>query len=199
MATAPPQKIDKRVRSFCKEICGGLPVYLPVQVDPSAAPNCCFQNVKEKVEREGGEIVVGWAIWEWKYVILEGEHHAIWRTTLGNLVDITPKPIPLTEILFLQDATATYDFSNFNPQRDNIRRAIRDTPEILRLIKLREDLFRLIKDTPSNQPIDFSQPRVLELGSKIDELTQLINNSIPSRNSRCYCGSGKKFKRCCGQ
>jgi predicted aspartyl protease len=40
---------------------------------------------------------------------------------------------------------------------------------------------------PSAERIDFvkSSPRI-------------IPGSVPGRNSRCPCGSGKKFKRCCG-
>lgn len=40
---------------------------------------------------------------------------------------------------------------------------------------------------PSQQPIDFVKDRTIKLEAK------------PSRNSQCPCGSGKKYKQCCGK
>lgn len=40
---------------------------------------------------------------------------------------------------------------------------------------------------PSQQSIDFVKDRTIKLESK------------PNRNSKCPCGSGKKYKQCCGK
>jgi len=43
---------------------------------------------------------------------------------------------------------------------------------------------------PSVQKIDFV--------TSMRETKQVVNTKIPSRNDQCPCGSGKKYKHCCG-
>ena len=44
---------------------------------------------------------------------------------------------------------------------------------------------------PSLQKIDFV--------AGINAGTQIVNDKIPKRNDPCPCGSGKKYKYCCGK
>jgi hypothetical protein len=61
------------------------------------------------VARDGGEILYGWAIWEWPRVFIEAEHHAVWSKG-GCLTDVTPQVPPADTILFLPDTERAYDY-----------------------------------------------------------------------------------------
>lgn len=67
-------------------------VLVPLEFDPDAGPNRCFLNVEERVARDGGEAVLGWAVCtECEGVVDVYYHHAVWRKPTGELVEITPK------------------------------------------------------------------------------------------------------------
>ena len=67
--------------------------YLP---DSSAIVNACYQNVEDKVARDGGSAQYGWhfshkyapGISEVGYLV--ATHHAVWRSPKGQLIDVTP-------------------------------------------------------------------------------------------------------------
>ena len=62
---------------------------------------------------EGGEAAYGWAIWRWPGRWFEAEHHAVWQTPAGDLVDVTPQAGDPPHTLFLPDAHAVYDPTTF--------------------------------------------------------------------------------------
>ena len=48
-------------------------------------------------------------IWRWPGRYFEAEHHAVWRTPQGALVDVTPQTGNPPRILFLPDPPAIFD------------------------------------------------------------------------------------------
>jgi len=65
-------------------------------------------------------------------------------------------------------------------------------------------------DDYSNIPAHIENERVFEIsptgklvlpdGRRVNEVKITIpNNKLPGRNDPCHCGSGKKFKKCCGR
>jgi hypothetical protein len=111
-------------------------MFLDITPDSGCKPADCFENVRRKLEKEGGRIQYGWALWEWPQVFIEAEHHAVfdpggecsWR-------DVTPCQQRNRRRLFLPDDSATYDFSNEGFRRENIRFALCDDPLIQTLFK----------------------------------------------------------------
>jgi hypothetical protein len=101
--TRTPAAITAAIRHLCQEISPDYePRFVEISPEPGSKPNECFSNVETKIKDDGGELVYGWAIWEWPRVFVEAEHHAVWRNG-GGLVDVTPH-VPLSErILFLPD------------------------------------------------------------------------------------------------
>jgi hypothetical protein len=70
-----------------------------VQIDPLAKGNNCYDNCVEKAKRDGGKVVVGWRkslAASQGALIASLDHHAVWETPQGELIDITPR-IVLTE------------------------------------------------------------------------------------------------------
>jgi len=69
----------------------------------------CFMTVQRQVAVHGGELAVGWSIWQTDEVLLEAERHGVWRNPDGGLVDLTPKPNGAETSLFVEDIGGAYD------------------------------------------------------------------------------------------
>ena len=50
-----------------------------VDVTPIKEYNHCFQNVIEHIKEYGGEMVLGWLIWQQENILTEAEYHAVWK------------------------------------------------------------------------------------------------------------------------
>jgi len=93
---------DKFLKELLKLINSDHPLRtVRVQLEPGAKINNCYYNVPDKVKRDGGNSIYGWAIWCDQY-ICESEMHAVWESPAGELIDITPRPNHFIEIRFVQ-------------------------------------------------------------------------------------------------
>ena len=54
-----------------------------------AEPYCCFENVERYCEEHGGSLVTGWLVHRMSQ-LNELIHHAVWRSPVGRLFEITP-------------------------------------------------------------------------------------------------------------
>lgn len=113
MILGPPEQIDSATRAFCASIAPGEPLYVEVHPEPAARVAYCFDNSAAQAAAKGGEAVYGWAIWHWPGRWFEAEHHAVWRTPTGELIDVTPQAGNPPRVLFLPDPSAPYNPSTF--------------------------------------------------------------------------------------
>ena len=62
------------------------------------------------MERDAGESVFGWAVFAFPGAYWEAQHHAVWRSPAGDLLDVTP-PVyaDLKTTLFVSDDAADVD------------------------------------------------------------------------------------------
>ncbi len=195
ITTATPKKITNSIRFFCKKIVSDQePIYLNVTPTEFSEPLDCFVNVQKQIKLFGGNILYGWQIWEWLNNMLEAEFHAVWVTSEGSLVDITPKPANILNILFLPDPARKYDGRQVN----NIRMPLRDDPFIKEFIEVNNKIFEYLN---SKELIDYYGPVQIpkNLLQKKNYLLQKISNRKLGPNEPCSCGSGKKYKNCCLQ
>lgn len=92
------QKLDpiKLLKTFARSISHqplGPILHLP---EPFAAENTCYENVIRKIEASSGNIQYGWTFLHRLTANFESvgyfvaTHHAVWRSPVGQLVDITP-------------------------------------------------------------------------------------------------------------
>ena len=157
----------------------------------------CFPNVLTKVERDGGKMVLGWQLWEWPEVLVEGEFHAVWESPEGNLVDITPKETHIEKILFLPDPEATYD----GRAKDNFRMPLNDNRITLDLIKANKKYFKLLNSGALANyygPV-VATPDMVRILNKLRLIQHMLKNKL-DENIVCLCGKGgKKYKNCCGR
>ena len=52
--------------------------------EDGAALDDCFPLVECMVAREGGRLVLGWALWERPGFLIEAELHAVWQQPQGR-------------------------------------------------------------------------------------------------------------------
>ncbi len=197
-----PAEITPDVMALCADINPtATPTFVAYRPGSESLPQECYGNVERQVASQGGEYVVGWAIWERPELWVEAEHHAVWRGPDG-LVDITPHGIQIDRVLFLPDPTAPYAGPNA-PRRPNRRRLLEHgglARAFLAAIDARNLWF---EQFPAGELRDLSRDQIAELRNLENDASLasadllIAHANIKRRNDRCLCGSGRKFKTCC--
>ncbi|MCF6407208.1 hypothetical protein L3C95_30205 [Chitinophaga filiformis] len=191
--TGPVRKlIDKIGSEYEHEI-------VPVKPDPAATLGNSYFNVQEKVARDGGNLVYGWAVWLSDF-ICEGEHYAVWEDQEGNLIDITPPRVPLEKLLFIPDDRFIYEGKHIG----SIRSSVVDNPLVDHIILLAgmKDYLLGFATRVGNEQHHFSSTFI---GNVYNHYDSLFNNAVlfysegGKLGSVCYCGSMKPYSQCHGK
>lgn len=194
-----PTEINEFILFFCNTISNDKPFFVDVIPETFASVNECFPNVEKKISLDGGEVIYGWQIWIDPKVFIEAEFHGIWKSNIGSIIDITPKMKPIKKILFLPDRFKKYE--GFQVQ--NIRLKIINNGVIDDLFACHETLFII-----NNHGKRKFEKEITYKGNEIEVIRFLMNtiaqleNYISNKNNRnspCFCGSGNRYKRCCGE
>ena len=170
--------------------------------------------------------MLGWSITIMPNAYLEAEFHAVWRNPSGKLVDLTPiqsgPGINIADRLFLVDHSLQYAgcqiANKYWPLSTHTA-----LPELFRAYKDRFDLINegALKYQHGKVPVDPVRLHQIEARILTNQIALLENgvlqpppgklqaSAVPKqnrvhgrkvgRNEKCPCGSGKKFKKCCGQ
>ena len=168
---------------------------VPVEPAGHALPNECFDNVWEQMRREGGGFAYGWCIWEWPHVYLEAEHHSVWISPEGTMVDVTPKPEGETQILFLRDDTLLPD-TTFTKRIENRRFSLKSDPDITRFFEAASAVNRFVDEHSIGKEAKFNSRDFMPLLKRFEFYRMILCNRYLRPNQKCWCGSGKKFKVC---
>jgi len=176
------------------------PIYVPVKPESNAIVNECFPNVESKIKVDGGSQVNGWQIWKTNNLI-EAEFHAVWESKAKSLLDITPKHIPFSQILFIRDDEHGYDGS----QVDNIRLNISGNALVGDLITVNEYLFKIENKGSRAFEYEFSllrlsdeEKQILKILQEMKEGLSLMLAKGETKHQACFCGGGK-YKKCHGK
>lgn len=200
-------------------------IQVPYEQFPGATAQKCFRNVLDAVSLHGGEIVYGWLVWQHGDIFIEAEHHAVWRKPTRELVCITPQNPPERTITFLPDPSAVYDM-NGQLITNNVRVALVADSRLKHAFRLAEEQTTLINSVrrrnPNASASDAALYRSLEMQKSSllsqvyfaslfnapDALRSVVRKFRPQllaahrekigRNAPCMCGSGTKYKKCCG-
>jgi hypothetical protein len=196
LPTITPPRITRIILIFCRELDPTqVPLYLTVKAESGCEVNNCFLNVKDKFEKDGGGIQFGWRIVEIPGIMIEAEFHAVWVSLDQQYSDITPKEE--SEILFLPDSVRQYDYSS-RKWVDNKRKPLSNKAAVIEFITLEKEFVavqeKFIVDKNLETHIDELRP----YGVKFKEVFQKLPNERLGKNAPCPCGSGKKYKKCCG-
>jgi hypothetical protein len=194
-----PEEISETVRLLISKLgISGVPQYLRCKPELGALINECFPIVDAKVKAEGGQRVLGWQIWQTS-LLVEAEFHAVWVSPTGELLDITPKPLPFSEILFISDPKAVYEGKQVN----NVRINITGNSLVDDFIAVHDAVFRIenrgaraLQYQLSLSGEEAKAHRTLNAAKPLLEMMALQGGT---RKSPCPCGSGKKYKVCHGK
>jgi hypothetical protein len=194
---------------------------IKVAAAPDARDRNCYINVRDRIEKSGGKMRLGWAVWQHSDLFIEAEPHAVYDPDDGNSwIDCTPHAFPdgskVWDILFIPNDNATYDF-NTTDLPDNVRIPLKDDARLVEALKLFSEKNRLMN---SVQGIDVYLPQdVARKVVKIDLQASMLLAEVShapvggyglsfqgqeskrekiGRNDPCPCGSDKKYKKCCG-
>lgn len=199
--TGPPRDIFPYVLDFCRSVAtGSIPFFIEVTAESGDMPVECVGNVRKRIAALGGEEVLGWKIWEWYGVMIEAEFHMLWRSPEGRLHDVTPNAAAFDRVLFLPDPTMSYPEQQIN----NVRQPLNSDPRVREFIGIANQIFGIynLGERAKQFEIALSRDEMRTLQAfelKKMQLQRLIEQSSPGRNDLCRCGSGQKFKRCCGR
>lgn len=147
IATTTPSGINKHVRALRDRVASPFePVFIQVETRPDARSAECFEATAKHVAEFGGTSVVGWQVWEWPGILIEGEFHAVWKSPDGELLDVSRKDEGEQQILFIPDPRLSYAGETI----DSIRIPIGKNPKIKHLISIKERFYRLFKEFHGN-------------------------------------------------
>jgi hypothetical protein len=179
-----PAVIDASVEAFVFQEFGErlAAQYVPVRLYGRAQPLDCFNNVERLIEAAGGSRRNGWAIWIHGDAMIEAEHHAVWLSPKGELIDVTPHDGE-QQIVFVPDVRARYFGGNALANRRHLLRSDDQALAIMEKLQRRIDADKRFEANPP-------------AGVVIREAPPLVRAQIP-RNYFCPCDSGKRYKKCC--
>jgi len=189
-------KVSENLQKLIKKLNTQIePQLVPVETEPYSEYLQCFNNVTQKIKKDGGMIHYGWHIHYNKF-LCEAEHHAVWENEDGKLIDITPNEDAKKEIVFISDNNSFTGKTKPNVRINLTNKIIiDDVIEICDTIdKLQMYSTRIDKDTL------VYDKSIYKIFNKYGELKNMF---LPfafslggNRDSRCYCGSGKKYLYC---
>lgn len=196
-----PAELSPSLASLCEHLVPRTaPFYVDVAPLRNAPANECFPIVEAHAEQHGGNRVLGWSLWEMPGLFVEAEFHAVWRSSSGDYVDLTPKARSTARILFLPSVDAVYE----GRQVDNVRRAVGNDPEVERYLKGFEEMFEFMNrgersdlygevhlEGAAAVEYEHIQFRALAAHQAIAHRFPFYGAYLP-----CWCGSGNKTKWC---
>ena len=211
MNIGTPQRISPKIREMSLELTGdNSPTFVPVKALPGADALECFPVVENHVAQAGGTVCYGWRFWELPGIYVEAEFHAVWRTEDGSLLDITPNQVGSQQVLFVADPSRVYE----GHQVKNIRRALADHPAILNFFAAADAEYEFMnRGSRADQhgqivlsPAESREYMQIQT-KKADAMSRMMRKGAEpvrspakvGRNEPCPCGSGRKFKKCCGR
>ena len=210
-----PEENDPHIKDMIAEIRrsnGGIlpdavPIVVPVNPESYAEMNACFPSVKEKINRDGGDMLLGWTLRNESF-LMSAEFHAVWKSPRGELLDVTPKGIlnpcgenlsfPVDKILFVPAPHAKYE----ERQVANVNLNISGNPLVDDFIDCVHHVFDIMNrgsratqygtiEMSGAEGKEYTSVCLIQAG-----LTQMIHGGCQSPSSPCFCGSGKHYGNC---
>ena len=210
-----PEENDPHIKDMIAEIrrsnggilSGAVPVVVPVSPAPYAKINDCFPSVKEKINRDGGSMLLGWTLRNENFLMI-ADFHAVWKSPCGELLDVTPKGIlnprgenlivPTDKISFVFAPHAKYEGQQVNSVYLNIS----GNPLVDDFIDCAHYMFRI-----ENKGSRATQHGEIEIfgaeGAEYNSvrfiktsLARMMHAGIQSSRSPCFCGSGNRYRNC---
>lgn len=208
-----PQQISDDILSFCSQINGSNPLIVPIKPEQDYQENFCCENVDKHIKKHGGKMICGWYFQITLGVCISAIAHSIYQSPNGEMLDVTPffdleavitgKFVLHENTVFLPDSNVIFTNDNIVPSKRYLLSNDQDTKDYVTILD-KEDKF--IADLPLFGINELNAIQTSEY-EKIQKAKQTLKTKILSksstgkkvgRNEPCPCGSGKKYKKCCG-
>lgn len=173
-----PAEITPAILDFCRRLDPTrAPLHVAIRSADGAPADRPFAFLKSQVARLGGRVKHGWVIREYPGWYLEAVFHGVWQAPGGELVDIAPMSEVGSTILFLPDSRRTY-------QGERI-----------------PDQFHALSQAPDVRAVVADAELHARLRAEAESLArrERVPAGAAGRNDPCPCGSGLKYKKCCGR
>ena len=214
MSEVIPEKNDPHIKDMIAEIRRSdsdilpdvVPVVVPVSPAPYAKVNGCFPAVKEKVNRDGGSMLLGWTLRKGSF-LMSAEFHAVWKSPRGELLDVTPKGTlmpdgrylinPVDNILFVPAPHAKYE----GRQVENVNLNFSGNPLADDFIDCAHHVFGMMnrgsRATQHGEIKMFgAEGAECERVCLMQEILGQMIRDGQSSESPCFCGSGERYTNC---
>ncbi len=174
------------------------PQVVPIKIEEYSTADSCFYNVLDKISIDNGEIVYGWKLHQSEF-LAEAERHAVWKSSTGELIDITPDLTNQQNILFLQEDNGwRYD----GKYSGNIIINLTDNLLVDDYILLSETISKLWQTgiRKSRMEIELFEP-IYKLINFLEEdkiKRKMFIKAGNTINSNCFCGNNALYKECHG-
>jgi HTH-type transcriptional repressor of NAD biosynthesis genes len=167
---------------------------IPIKPHENSAPLSCLDNVKKYIECHGGEVQLGWIFSILGNLALKLTAHAVVKQKDGSLLCVTPNAYRNDTLKFAPDDSVSTLIQNdflplkFVPLVND--RVLNDYLDIER----EQDSFRL--NSGGYASTSDLQEFYLRATALYPQILALAKKHT-GVNDLCYCGSGKKRKKCC--
>ncbi len=133
--------------SFAKSINSGDLITTPHSIDLLPIGNC-YWNVEWLVQNQGGGVVYGWIFSEWKGLMLEAMHHAVWISPNNQLIDITQNYPSMSEThsIFLPDPSSSLLTLDVQPNILNKVKLLSNSQELIDFNNLQDKKIEILRE-----------------------------------------------------
>jgi hypothetical protein len=173
------------------------PEVVVIQPSPDAVLKNCFYNVQRHVSKMGGAVIYGWAIGISPFLV-EAEKHAVWQTSSGTLLDITPREPAITSLLFVKDD----DFVYTGQYVDNVRLNVTDNPVVDDWISICEGIEVLFSFGHRKNEREIGVPEnILPFLKHLEDLKVKYGRYLAAgghQATSCFCGRPLLYRNCHG-
>lgn len=185
-STRAPLQISDEIVALCESIASASsPVFVPIKPAPTAEADECFNVVGTRVKNNGGQMILGWQIWETPGVILEAEFHAVWQHPKGKWLDLTPKRVKTHQTLFLPDPGKQYDGRQVRP----VLRPLTELTELRDWMSACDAYFKFLNRGARAEQLAISIPsseqaEFFQIKRRMAETQQALELTIERSNDR---------------
>lgn len=193
-----PQELEPFIRQMVSLLdLSDMPILLPILPDEDTIELSCFDNVKQKIARSGGNIKYGWILHVEPFMIT-AEFHAIWESPGGLLRDITPDmEAATTSRLFVFDKNRTFSGERI----ENVMLNISGSVFIYDYIELQKACHRFLEAEERKEIIGLLE---LQLDEQIKwDIMHYWSNCLlklfyqqAEIDDACFCGNEAGYTNC---
>ncbi len=199
--TRVPKFIDDSLKRACVKVADSDQAFY-VDITPAIGcrENKCAWNVRQEAQKSNGEIVFGWAVYEWEGVMYDFIGHAVLKIE-DQFLCVTPSKYEESKLVFVPDRRINFDFSNEDSRLPSVEVAISKSKVVDDFLNAQKEI-REIKlkypVTSKNITLSLEDSTKMRTLQKIHQssLERVIYHHHPIKES-CPCCSGKQFRKCC--